>query len=470
MQFFTDEELNKEIEALEAGERPPAFAGRKYPIEYLQARDFEILLYFIFKKEIELGLHRDKYDTVRLMKGVAERGRDNVLIHQGKNVAAVQCKRYGRPLTRPECAREIIKFLLHALQDSNLISDKENFTYLLVSLEGFNEKALNLLNNFKSDSSKDEELESWTNEVIRDNEGITFKTFSDVKDRLLDLIQSINIEIITGTDIDGKLRLLKDVIPIFFEVEKVVSASMLDEKFKQYFDFTTDEDLNKLRTRIGQLPEDKKMRFGLFNLYGYDLNFYRKLARDREVILKFADLKSSLDQRFIQYLQETIQRFQLLFVSGLPNISPFTKQVAITYLFNKYAVQFHDNTSGKFLASFTKKNSLIYEMQTIEQIKVELLRVGDLVLRSDYSSFDGDEELVNLKRQILEQIHRGFTSVQEMSDRFDQDMIDLLPIIKVIEEKVKEIMPSNPTIIIGDFGLQTEQDFVDMLKKAKEYE
>ena len=45
-EFVTKEELLAELNEVDPKEKYPAFAGKKYPIEYLESRDFELLLYF----------------------------------------------------------------------------------------------------------------------------------------------------------------------------------------------------------------------------------------------------------------------------------------------------------------------------------------------------------------------------------------------------------------------------------------
>ena len=64
MNFETENEIKTELESADFQSKLTAYSGRQYPIEYLSSREFEILVYFVFKKEIELGINSDKYDTI----------------------------------------------------------------------------------------------------------------------------------------------------------------------------------------------------------------------------------------------------------------------------------------------------------------------------------------------------------------------------------------------------------------------
>ena len=173
--FYSEEEIKHEIDA--TASKPTAFSGISYPIEKLSSRQFEILMYFIYKEEIGNGIHNGKYDSVYLMKGTAERGRDSILTFEGKNTGLVQCKLYSNAISKPEFTREIIKFCLHAIQDETLITDAKNFTYNFAALKGLSEPALNLYLNFNALIMEEPELERWVNEVISANKLIKFSHF-----------------------------------------------------------------------------------------------------------------------------------------------------------------------------------------------------------------------------------------------------------------------------------------------------
>lgn len=470
IEIISEEEIKQEIDSPEFEVKIPAFSGRNYPIEYLNSREFELLSYFIFKKEISLGIYSEKFDTVRLMKGVSDRGRDLLLQLGNKNVGIIQCKRYQSLINKPQLAREVIKFVLHSIQDKTLISSKDEFTYYFIALSGFNERAQTFLGDFNAAMIKEDKLEAWTEEVIEENKSIKIKAYKDIEKELIEILACISIEPITGDDLDQKLKNSKEIVPIFFEVEKVASEEMLRQVFSEFVGFKNDEDLEKLRERIQNVPKEKRMYFGLFNIYGYDLNFYKKISKDKKLLYNIAEIRTELNRRFIDYLKEAIEKYQLLFITGLKQISPFTKQIVVPYLFNKYALKYNQSEMGGFMSKIImdKREGLINKYQTIAQHKEHLLEVGQMVLDDDFSSFVGDEELLKLKKDVVRWIHAGFQSTDEMSNRFDEDMKILEPIIETVEDYIKDIMPTNPTIIIDNSGLgENEEEFAELLKKVQ---
>lgn len=115
----------------EATNKPAALPNKGYPYSALNDRRFEELLYSIGKLRLEKDW-KGKYDEINLLQGVRERGRDCSLHLDGKSLGLIQCKHSidsGIRISRPECAREIIKFVLHYLLDKRLIHDPKKFTY-----------------------------------------------------------------------------------------------------------------------------------------------------------------------------------------------------------------------------------------------------------------------------------------------------------------------------------------------------
>ena len=63
--------------------------------------------------------------------------------------------------------------------------------------------------------------------------------------------------------------------------------------------------------------------------------------RDKEFVFEIAKIKSEFSKRFIDHLGEFIDKYILLFISGIPEVSPFTKSIMKPYLFNKFALQYN---------------------------------------------------------------------------------------------------------------------------------
>ena len=201
--------------------KPPAFEGIEYPYEKLTDRRFEKLLYHIFDRDIRNGIYQGQYDKVDLMSGVGERGRDSILYLKGAKVGVIQCKKHSRRLAKPEAAREVIKFVLHYLKDDSLITDPDNLTYYLAASKDFTEPAIDLLSDFGAKITDEQDIRAWTIKVIGDSKSLQTLNFDDTKDALFRILCSIEVQKITPDDLDYKLGLYPDLLPLFFEVQKV---------------------------------------------------------------------------------------------------------------------------------------------------------------------------------------------------------------------------------------------------------
>ncbi|QHL87951.1 AAA family ATPase [Nibribacter ruber] len=218
----------------EASNRPPASPNRGYPYSGLDDRRFEELLYSVGKLRIEKGDWKGQFDEINLLQGVRERGRDCSLHLNGKSLGLIQCKHSidsGNRINRPECAREIIKFVLHSLLDKQLIHDPKNFTYWFAVSYGFNEKAKDLLDDFNNEILKQIELKDWTETVINANEELKHLKYSDIQSDLRTVLASITIKKIIPQDLDTLLNTdgFQSIIKTFFEVRMVIESEPVEK-------------------------------------------------------------------------------------------------------------------------------------------------------------------------------------------------------------------------------------------------
>lgn len=216
-----------------AAKKPGALPNKGYPYSALDDRRFEELLYSIVKQQIEEGDWKGQYDEINLLQGVRERGRDCSLHLDGKSLGLIQCKHSidsGKRILRPECAREIIKFVLHYLLDKRLIHDPKNFTYWFAVSYGFNEKAKDLLDDFNNEILKQTELKDWTETVINANEELKYLKYADIESDLKTILASITVKKIIPQDLDTLLNTdgLQSIIKTFFEVKMVVESKSVE--------------------------------------------------------------------------------------------------------------------------------------------------------------------------------------------------------------------------------------------------
>ncbi|PGQ48572.1 restriction endonuclease, partial [Bacillus cereus] len=175
-------EITIDLENNSFKKKPIAFEKQTgFPYHDLQPRDFERLVYSLFRKEI-INNKIDGCDEIQLMQGVGERGRDCLLLKEGEPVGVIQCKRYKGNIDISEVGKEITKFILHYTQDNSLISDINNFTYKLAVSSGFSEKALNFLNSLSSNTYNIDEIEGWAKDIINKTVALKYVVFNDIKD------------------------------------------------------------------------------------------------------------------------------------------------------------------------------------------------------------------------------------------------------------------------------------------------
>ncbi len=218
-----------------------------YPYSELDDRRFEELHYSIGKLRIEKGDWKGRFDEINLLQGVGERGRDCSLHLDGKSLGLIQCKHSidsGKRISRPECAREIIKFVLHYLLDKRLIHNPKKFTYWFAVSFGFNEKAKDLLDDFNKQILKQAELKKWTETVINANEGLKHINYNDIESDLKAVLTSITIKKIVPQDLDLLLNTdgFQSIKKTFFEVRMVIESETVEklaEELKKQGEYQT---------------------------------------------------------------------------------------------------------------------------------------------------------------------------------------------------------------------------------------
>lgn len=131
--FFDREEVSREL--IEVSKIQDVEAGVKQaPLNNLSDAAFELLLWDIFSN---LSHSKEYYNQATLMVAGADQGRDVWLTKHGDPVGLVQCKRLTSAFSAPEAIREVIKFILFAELNPELLNRDLPFKYsLAVSTEG----------------------------------------------------------------------------------------------------------------------------------------------------------------------------------------------------------------------------------------------------------------------------------------------------------------------------------------------
>ncbi|WP_264522964.1 NACHT domain-containing protein [Flavobacterium sp. N502536] len=252
---ITDSEIT---ENLTFYSKPNAYTDQSFPFTQLNDRVFEIMLYQIFQLRIETkdSSLNEKYDGVSLMQGVGERGRDCILTKKGANVGLIQCKQINKNITKPEVLKEILKFVLHYINDESLISDLNNFTYYLAVSKGFAETSITLLSNFNK-SFKSEDIQYYCEELISKNASLkTIKYFDKRKD-IYKVLEKIEVKSIHPADLSRYLFEHDSLIKCFFRVLTMTDNALLESIIETYLSPI----LNKIIPKENRGNKDFSFRF-----------------------------------------------------------------------------------------------------------------------------------------------------------------------------------------------------------------
>jgi hypothetical protein len=229
--IFTENEIEKIVLNTE---KLTSYQSEPYPLNSLQDREFEVLLFFLFKAFIEDEV--TFYDKVTLMSGVGEQGRDVILSLKGKDVGIVQCKKYKSNLDKPSVAKEVIKFALYQLVDGNLMPKNKPFQYFLAVSTGLTNTAKKIIRNHPTEIIENDELEKWTQEVINVHKSLNHLVFQDIKSDLCNIISKLSLSEILPQEIKKYIDGYPDVANHFFKVQKVTDNTLLEKIIKKYLE------------------------------------------------------------------------------------------------------------------------------------------------------------------------------------------------------------------------------------------
>ncbi len=216
---------------IEESNKPLVNENSDFPIASIDHRRFEKLIYWIYRKEIQVGTWKELFDDIQLMLGVSDGGKDCALFLKGNMVAVIQCKHSEKDtlLARPALHKEVLKFCLYHIKLKGIIPDIKNFTYYIASSSGFNEDCMKLISNFNTESVSEPKLQTWTESVINSYASIADLVYKDVETELKKLLSELKIKSISNQDINIILNQTYqiDAQKAFFSVRTVVDTAAL---------------------------------------------------------------------------------------------------------------------------------------------------------------------------------------------------------------------------------------------------
>lgn len=317
-----------------------------FPYHDLQPRDFERLVYSLFRKEI-LNNRIEGCDEIQLMQGVGERGRDCLLLKEGEPVGVIQCKRYKGNIDVSEVGKEITKFILHYTQDRSLISDINNFTYKLVVSSGFSEKALNFLNSLSTNTYNKDDIEGWAKDIINKTVALKTVVFNEIKDTLFNCLNKIRFKKLIPDDLNLLLENYFEVKGMFFEIRSIIDVEnfekLLLEREKEKVDLVFKSSYleraleGKNKYLYNKLQDTKKIVQNLINEFSNNFILYTYHNKAHTVYLTNVIGNKLLDQSILTNLNEK-ELYVLTVASYLHDIGICIPNNEIEEIYQEYLV------------------------------------------------------------------------------------------------------------------------------------
>lgn len=428
-------------------------AGIGHPFNALSDRQFECLLQDLAlagkgNPTSEFGF----FDQVVLMQGVGERGRDCALIKGGKHVGIIQCKRYGGAITKPDAAREIIKFCLHSILDTSLMPVVKGFKYVFAVSSQFNEPAKQLLTGFSQRIELEKDLLAWTQELIGSYKALAGINAVQIQGVLLKTLKDIDVVPLEFNRLDTLLVGQTRLVSKYFEVRKVVDNAVIQSLLKEMSDLTTSfvgSDTRRVLDALSAVPKEQRIDMGLVSFWGYPKRFFKGLVatdRFKEVMLSLTSAKSSLDQMITSQITEWVYDE----LENRPDIrhafSPLTLSAATPYIAGKLLEKWSRGVQGNMMSSLMARKTGV--VGDVIGIRGRILRQGQDYLAGDFSSWTGDAELFTWKRQIAEHTYGGYADLKAMEVRFDEEWPRILPLLEEVVMVLEPDIPVDPTVVL----------------------
>lgn len=474
----SDEQIDNEIESRY---RPHATnaSSRDLPLCELSDRDFEILTYQLIKEEIAQNEHSG-YDSISLMQGVGERGRDCVIYSNNEVVAVVQCKKYKSNITRPALLRELIKFLLHLTIDASLFSGN-NVKYLFYVSKSLTEPAIALTKQFSNEvlsDIKEGKVKGYIKGIVDEYASFEGYVGEEPYEKIESLLKLTTVEVCDQVDLSYRIQCKPNILQNFFDVIQVIDRGAFNEDFTRILEaygFTeqSDIDIKHLQKRIKSIGSEKRTNFGRFDLYGYDIEFLKSLKNDEfsELFQLMSNVSLFMDKKLFDYLSSKIMELTLKEVTNkllLNNIiHPFSVNVFTMYITRRCSRSLVSGTLPEKLHQKYYPEHYATQDLLIGEVLKYLLDSSERFMHGDYSLIKGTKEEISFKVNVLfPKMHEGFATIADIRSRVERDLIILKPVMDKVEAEIRELLESEKTIIIKSSGMFSDKEMIPKIKET----
>lgn len=446
------------------------------PFSELGDREFELLSYLLVQEEINDSKHAN-IDSISLMQGVSERGRDCVLYNQGKVAGLIQCKKYTGRLTKPQALREIIKFLLFATLDESLLPDPDNFEYKLYVSSDLTEPAITLIKGYSTkipEEIRSGTIDQYIKEIAHEYESFSTYKENTPSEAIKSLLTKIKVSYSNATELSGRIYSNDKLLSLFFNVKTIVDLEGADNLIRNALDdyglkYLTDDDLKKLQDRIGNTKEENRINLGFVDFFGYNKEFFKFLKGNpfKEVMQSVAGVNSLLDKYLLDFINSKIHELVLLYITeGLLNqrkIHTFSVGVAAPYLLKRLSMTLLAKSMPETMLSKYYPQFSMTKEELVSEIAETLYESSERVMAKDYSQLIGSPEDIEFKIRIFAHMHIGLSSIDDAKLVFTKDMKVIQPVLDRIENEINDLLQEERTVLIKDSSFFDDRDQMQAL-------
>ncbi|WP_455917170.1 hypothetical protein [Pseudomonas cerasi] len=455
------------------GYKPHAVAAglSMLPLNELGDREFEMLVYSLIEARIKVNDY-ESFDQVVLMKGVGERGRDCLLYRQGHVAGLVQCKKLQKKMSRPEVMEEIIKFLMFALSEDELIPKPEAFEYHLYASGGYFETAVTLLSSFSLESRL--ELKSGSALRIIQNLKEKYSTFRAYDEQIAleyvgRVLGVLTVKYYAGYDLNLSLASYPVVLSKFFRTMPVLDPTTFEEILTQTLQssgikFLTDENLNALYKRLSSVPPEFQVALGNVDFYGYSEEYFKFLGKEgfSELIKKVSEVRLFLDLKAHDFaasliMPEILEKLTKPYVHT-GRVLPYSLNVIAQYLVKRILPTVMSRASPGPVLDLMHPHLRLTKQALMDSILEECLESSRRFFAGDYSGFPDPDPDREKRIALFVGMHAECKTDVQLKERFQLDIPQIMQIVDEIERTIIAAVPQVRTVVINDMAYFDEPE------------
>lgn len=435
------------------------------PMNELGDREFEVLVYSLVEAKIQSGDY-EGFDQIVLMKGVGERGRDCQLYRQGQVAGLIQCKKLQKKMSRSEVMEEIVKFLMFAIAEEELMPSPEVFEYHIYASGGYFEPAVKLLSAFSAESRKEVE-HGGLGSIIKSlkEKYATFRAYDEIVTFkcVAKVLEILNVRFYTGVDLNLALTSYPVIISKFFRTMPVLDSTKFEEIITQKFEesgikFLTDENLSLLYKRLTSVPTKFQVSLGKADFYGYSENYFKFLGRDgfSELIKKISDLRLFLDLKAHDYamsllMPTMVDKLTKPYVeTGI--ILPYTLNVIAQYLTKRILPAIMCQAAPDSVIELMHPYSKHSKKALMNEVLESCLDSSRRFFAGDFSAFPDPDPYRESRISLFHAMHDSCNNDVELKERFWLDLPKIMPVVDEVEQCIVAEVPKVRTVVVNDMA------------------